>query len=526
MKKDYYANPPKVDFTGIPVFNSAKQGMEWIARNRWGKVDPTCPDCGRKNKGSLLRSNDVRWYICKDKWCIRDYFNPLTLTSLEGTQLPVHFWLFAAREFNKGKLGMNTQQLANALDVSQSNALKMYRKLGDLYRDNHGGILGEFAPIHEERIKTNPDTGMPMPQNKNETLFFPKRILPPKLCKRWSVGGKSKRTTISVNKLSRRFDDDSAAQFFTDLRWSNGVKCPDCHSSHIGTCSRSGYFRCHNKQCKRDQFNYKTYTPMMNSNLSPTLWASAMYEVMLARQGSSALEFMNRQGLSYKTAFYLFHRLRMMMETTPDGSAVGPLEVDEVFITADKSKKEEAARKGNPFPLKSGNKAIIGVRCRTTGKAFVKMIGDLTGQTALDFINECAGGKKVAVFTDGWKGYKSVLGQYGHHHEYTDHSAWDFAHESAWKIIHEKAEDNASKRGKKSKNVVHNNTCESMWRQLRDSLRGVYRHISMKYLMAYMSETAFRLDEGRVSRDIGSRIAAMYLNGIGKYTTYSKMTAA
>lgn len=517
----YYDNPPPADFTGIPVFADAAEGMEWIKRNRWGKSHSVCPDCGHYTDKFQSRKNNVKNYLCKNDKCGRSIFNPLTGTALEGTQLPIHYWIFAAREFNKSHLGLSTRQLADALDVPLPTAVKMYQRLGQLFTAKNGGILGEFAPKHADMGKHPQRRRKPTPRAGDGAIIIPAPKKPKKLCKRWSEGGDCRDwewTTVPSEDIPAIFDEESSAQFFTQLLWGNGVKCPDCESLHIGRCSRVGFFRCYNKECKRDRFNFKTNTPLMNSKLSMKKWGEAMYEMTIARQGTSALELMNRIHVSYKTAFYLFHRLRLMSVSSPDGTAIGPLEVDELFISV---KKPDGGKPGNPFHMKTG-KAIIGARCRTTGKSYVEQIDDLNAETALDFINRCTGGRKVTVFTDGWLGYQKSVPQYGHHHEYTNHSNNEYARPSAWKIIHEKEDWHKKKR---TGNIVHSNSVESMWRQMRAAVVGVYRKMSMKYLMSYMSEVAFRLDEGRVSRDIGSRIAAMYLNGVGKRITYASMVS-
>lgn len=514
---DYFKNSPPADFTGIPEFKDTSEALAWASKNRWGKT-PLCPSCGKESKKTITLANGVIAHRCSNASCKTVSFHALTGTALSGTNLPLHYWLFAAREHNKGAAGMTLNQLTDALQISFKSSFDMYKRLRQLYENNQAGILGEFAPTHGGKRKPNHEHTLPDAIPFGATIPIPAKKKFKKLCKDWAAnksGKKWGRTTISIKKLIKMFDDDDAARFFTDLRWGNGVKCPNCGTSKIHKCNQAGHFRCYNKECKRNHFNYKTNTPMMYSNIGALIWLESMYEITLARQGSSALEFMNRQELSYKAIFYLLHRLRLMSACPPDGTAMGPLEVDEVFIR-DKSAEGDGSGERK-------HTVIMGARCRTTGKIFVECIKDLNSQTALDFVNRCTGGKKVVVFTDGWTGYRYSLPQYGHHHEFTNHQQGVYAHPSAWQFIIKKG-DEADEKIKG--NFVHNNSVETIWRQLRDALRGVYRKISNKYLMAYMTEVAFRLSEGRVTRDIGNRIAAMYLNGIGRGTTYAKMVAA
>lgn len=509
------------DFTGIPVFKKSNDDLRWITKNRWGGCYAVCPSCNKKTTKTRTHPNTgLLVYECRSRDCDRNRtrFSPLIGTPLAGTKMPISYWLFAAREFNKGYGRMSTNQLSEALSISFVSAVKLYQRLNKLVENNQAGILGEFAPKKSAIMKRKWRHAEHTPTGDG-AVVIPKPIPPAKLTEPWSKGGqtgkKGQPRSISPRQVASRFNEEEAVRFFVNQRWGNGVTCPTCKGSHCKKTSRTGYFRCYNKSCKRNRFNYKTDSPMMYSKLTAQDWLLGFYEVNLARQGTAALEYMFRGEMSYKTSFYFLHRIRLMAAKAPDGSAIGPLEIDEMFIKSNDKSDVDACGKHR-------NKVIIGARCRTTGNIFVECIPSATGKEILDFVNRCTGGKKVAVFTDAYPAYRYVLPQYGHHHEYVVHQDGSYAKPSAWKVIHEKA---TAEEKQFPRNIVSNNGMESTWRQIKSSLVGVYRKISTKYLMAYLAEFTFRLSDGRCSRDIGDRVASLYLNGIGKRTTYASMTA-
>ena len=123
-------------------------------------------------------------------------------------------------------------------------------------------------------------------------------------------------------------------------------------------------FRCYNKSCGRDKFNVFSDTPMMHTKLRARKVLEAFNEVMLARPSISAKELKQRLDTTYPTAFYLLQRIRAFMESSPNMSATGPVEVDEGLTHGQSTDKN---KKGKRPPT------IIGGYCVNTGKYFIQV---------------------------------------------------------------------------------------------------------------------------------------------------------
>ena len=139
------------------------------------------------------------------------------------------------------------------------------------------------------------------------------------------------REGLTLQELFHRFPDDAtAAAWFVEGRWPNGVMCPRCESTNVQTGAKHPAmpYRC--RACGR-RFSVKIGTVMEGSNLGCQTWAIAIYQLTTSLKGVASTKLARDLGITQKSAWHLAHRIRLAF-TQPGGLFAGPVEVDETFI--------------------------------------------------------------------------------------------------------------------------------------------------------------------------------------------------
>ena len=123
------------------------------------------------------------------------------------------------------------------------------------------------------------------------------------------------RSTISTFELFRLFPDQESARLYLEARrWPDGPVCPECKSGERITNRKGGYYRCN--ACKLD-FTIRTATIFERSHIPLHKWVYAMYLLVTVRKGISSPQLAKEIGVTRKSAWFVFQRLREAC-STPD----------------------------------------------------------------------------------------------------------------------------------------------------------------------------------------------------------------
>ncbi len=143
----------------------------------------------------------------------------------------------------------------------------------------------------------------------------------------------SKLTTqpaIDLLQLNDLFDTDAECRAYLEqLRWPDGVTCPRCESKQVSRIKARKVFDC--DKC-RYQFSATAGTLFHDSHLPLPKWFLAIFLVTESRKGMSALQLKRLLKVSYKTAWYLCHRIRAAMADANPEPLTGTIEVDETYV--------------------------------------------------------------------------------------------------------------------------------------------------------------------------------------------------
>ncbi len=131
-------------------------------------------------------------------------------------------------------------------------------------------------------------------------------------------------------------DDDKAREYLEALRWPNGRVCPHCgsigeHYKLEGETTRPGLYKC--ADC-REQFTVTVGTVFERSKVPLSKWLMAVYLLCTSKKGISSHQLHRTLGVTYKTAWFMTHRIREAMTSNPDGllgGGGGTVEADETY---------------------------------------------------------------------------------------------------------------------------------------------------------------------------------------------------
>lgn len=282
---------------------------------------------------------------------------------------------------------------------------------------------------------------------------------------------------MNLVSLVDRYDrDDKCREVLEDLRWPDGVHCVRCGSFSVLDLAKHNRWEC--RDCGY-QFSVMSGTIMHDSHLPLRKWFLAIYLMCESKKGISANQMMRTLGIgSYRTAWYLCHRIRQAMGNDPfDGpTLVGVVEVDETLAGGKKRGKGRGYR---------GNKTIVAGAIQRGGNVRLEHIPDVEKKTLHGFIQRSVRDEAEAIYTDEFKSYLGI-GDNDTRHETVNHSAEE------WVV-----------------GDVHTNSIENVWSLFKRSLMGAFHKMSKKHMDRYLEELEWRFNNRNnehIFRDTLSRL--------------------
>ena len=275
---------------------------------------------------------------------------------------------------------------------------------------------------------------------------------------------------MTLLDLTVRFDTDAKCrEILTKLRWPSGVECPRCKSTDILWINSRKQFDC--RECEY-QFSAMSGTIFNDSHLPLQTWFMAVLLMVEARKGFSANQMKRTIGVSYKTAWYLCHRIRAAMATCDKPMLDGTVEMDETYIGG---KKRNTAYRGR----ETGDKeVVIGIRQRGGDLRFFHT-SDIKSLTLAKYISENVSADVDIIVTDEFAAYPSAV---------------RYSKQAMAKHKTIKHKDRVYVDGD-----IHTNTVESAFSLLKRGIIGSWHRISAKHLHAYLEEMTFRFNRRKRS---------------------------
>jgi transposase-like protein len=309
---------------------------------------------------------------------------------------------------------------------------------------------------------------------------------------------------MATSALSAKFFHDEKAAFgwLESVLWPHGPVCPRCGGLDRVTRvtgGRVGLWRC--GPCKR-QFTVTVGTVFERSHVKLNLWLQAAHLICSSKKGMSSLQISRILGVTYKTAWFMTHRLREAMKDgglQPLGGEGKVIEADASYVGGKESNKHVGKR--NPKNIGGKGKQIIHTLVERGGGARSHHIADVTGKTLREVLTKNTSARS-ALMTDTHGGYHHV-GKTFARHEMVDHGKDEYV-----------------------RGDVHSNTAEGYFAIFKRGVYGTFHHISEAHLSRYLVEFDFRYSN-RQSLGVGDaqRTVAALRGIVGKRLTYRDSSA-
>jgi len=302
---------------------------------------------------------------------------------------------------------------------------------------------------------------------------------------------------VNINITDPIFHDEAKALAHLEAdRWDGEPTCPHCGSVRVrrmGGKTQAGMFLCND--C-RDKFTVRTGTVMERSHVPLHKWLLATHIMAASKKGMSAKQMERMLGVTYKTAWFLCHRIREAMDgatgNAPLGGGNKVVEADETFVGG------KARNRAYRAPV--AKKAVVALVERE-GHVRSFHVANVTAKTMRPLVVTNVT-RDTYLLTDKASHYRRFGKEFAAHGS-TDHGERQF-------VGRENLED-------------HTNTVENFFSIFKRGVIGTYHHMSEAHLARYTSEFDFRYNTRQISDKDRADVA---LRGIvGKRLTYRRTNA-
>jgi len=304
----------------------------------------------------------------------------------------------------------------------------------------------------------------------------------------------------------KRFNDDSAArEYLESLRWPDGPVCPHCGTvGHAYAIKPEGTYRCAEAAC-RGNFTVTMNSPMERSHIALHKWVLAFHLMCSSKKGISAHQLHRTLGITYRSAWFMAHRIRECMRQgglEPLGGSGKIVEADETYYGKPEAPKAKNVH-GKPFRFAKKsprNRRPIVALVERGGNVRTFHVPVADKETVTKIVRENVA-RESRLHTDESKLYTGS-DQHFDAHKTVTHSADEYVRQDG-------------------DETVHTNTAEGYFSIFKKGMRGNYQHCKEKHLHRYLAEFDFRYNHRvRLGYSDGERAAIAVKSGDGKRLTY------
>jgi len=294
-------------------------------------------------------------------------------------------------------------------------------------------------------------------------------------------------------------DEDAAREHLEAICWPHGPVCPHCgatertcriqsHSQEKGKGARPGLWCC--GKC-RQQFTVTVGTVFESSKVPLHKWLYAAQLLCSSKKGMSSHQLHRILGVTYKTAWFMTHRIREAMKSEYGDQLgySGPVEVDETYTGT-----KPGARKRRGY----GHKNAVVSLVEREGEVRSFHVPAVTTKILKTYLEDNIS-PEAHLMTDDATQYRSLGPEFAQH-EVVNHSAGEYV-----------------------RGDVHTNTVESYFSILKRGLIGTYHHVGAQHLQRYVTEFDFRYNHREKAGFDDEMRSIAVLRGItGKRLTYRR----
>lgn len=287
---------------------------------------------------------------------------------------------------------------------------------------------------------------------------------------------------ITLDYIARHFQDENEAYLFLEkMRWPNGPICPHCQNTkayflqprtpdrytRTGHATQRRVYKC--AACRK-QFSVLVGTIFEGSKIPLYKWLLAIHMMCSGKNGVSAHELHRDLEITYKSAWFMAHRIRKAMEREPlAGMLTGTVEADETYVGGKLRRKNASPRMSRQEAAahRMDNKTPVVSLVQRGGEVRSRVMKKVTGANLGELLSENIN-PRATLMTDSLRLYQKPGAMFARH-ETVDHSVGEYVRGNAY-----------------------TNTVEGYFSQLKRSIDGTHHHVSEQHLDRYLSEFDFR----------------------------------
>ena len=308
---------------------------------------------------------------------------------------------------------------------------------------------------------------------------------------------------MNLIDLAQHFcDEDKAREFLEKQRWPDGPECPHCGlvneayrltpTANGKTHVRKGLWKC--SACRKE-FTVTIGTIFEDSHIPLHKWLLAYHLLCASKKGMSAHQLHRMLGITYKSAWFMAHRIRYTMSHEPLSSKLtGTVEVDETYIGGKPRYSIPQTTKPGQRPqdhYSPSRKAAVVSVLQRGGRVQSRHVEHVTAKNLKPIIDEMVA-KEAHVMTDSSTVLESV--SMGRQHSQVNHTAKEYVR-------------------RENGVCITTNGVEGYFAILKRGVNGVYHHWSKRHLHRYLSEFDFRYNAREVSDGERAALAVKGANG-------------
>lgn len=300
-------------------------------------------------------------------------------------------------------------------------------------------------------------------------------------------------------------DANKAREHLEKIQWPHGPVCPHCRNSNQerirkleGKSTRPGVYKCN--ECRKP-FSVTVGTVFERSHIPLNKWLLATHLMASSKKGMSAHQLHRMLDVTYKTAWFMAHRIREAMRddgADPIGGEGKTVEADETYFGT-KDRVTKRTKHGKPG---HGSKRSVLALVERDGVARFFHAKEATAKGVREIMVRHVS-RKSDLMTDESRLYTETGKEFASH-ETVRHSAGEYV-----------------------RGIVHTNTVENIFSVFKRGMRGIYQHCGEAHLFRYVAEFEFRYNRRtKLGVNDEMRFADLLRMARGKRLTYRRIDEA